>query len=272
MKKYSELILESLLTRPSFVYKLGMSKKFIIYKCGMFKAINRLLKENSTPKNFNSEYQMGLSILYKTGKYSDIENNGGVYNTKELENLYKVLDSNGEWHPVNKLNTNSFDQAEILYDLYNKLGVYDEVGNIRNENDLKNWVMEYNNSVDLYSLIKNNLNFKNYISWNRKNSALGQIAEDKVRQMLESKGCQILYQGGDGDFIDMTYGIDLIVSKDDKIYTVQVKSKEDAVKEAFDKSMSGEDKSYVDIDWFCSPTDSGIKIFTKGNFNGKDIF
>ena len=270
MKKYSELILESLLTRSSFVNVLGMSRKFITYECGMYTAITKLVNENSTPKNFNPDYQLGLSILYKTGKYPDIKDNGGVYNSYRLNNLNKVLDSAGNWHPVNKLNTNSFDQAELLYDLYKSIGVYDEVGSIQNDNDLKKWVMEYNNSVDLYTLIKNNLNFKNYISWNRKNSALGQIAEDKVRQMLESKGCQILYQGGDGDFIDMKYGADLIVLKNDKIYTVQVKNKEDGAKESIDKSISGLN-SYSKIDWFCSPTDSGIKIFTKGNLNGKDI-
>ena len=270
MKKYSELILESLLARPSFVYKLGMSRDFITYKCGMYEAINKLVSENSTPKNFNTDYQKGLSLLYKTGKYSDIRDNGGVYNTFKLNNLNKVLDSAGKWHPVNKLNTNSFDQAELLYDLYKSIGVYDEVGSIQNEDDLKKWVMEYNSSVDLYTLIKNNVDFKNYTSWNRKNSVAGEIAEDKVRQMLESKGCQVLYQGGDGDFIDMIYGVDLIVSKNDKIYTVQVKNKEGNAKEAIDKSIGGQN-AYSNIDWFCSPTDSGIKIFTKGNLNGKDI-
>ena len=270
MKKYSELILESLLARPSFVYKLGMSRDFITYKCGMYEAINKLVSENSTPKNFNTDYQKGLSLLYKTGKYSDIKDNGGIYNTFKLNNLNKVLDSAGKWHPVNKLNTNSFDQAELLYDLYKSIGVYDEVGSIQNEDDLKKWVMEYNSSVDLYTLIKNNVDFKNYTSWNRKNSVAGEIAEDKVRQMLESKGCQVLYQGGDGDFIDMIYGVDLIVSKNDKIYTVQVKNKEGNAKEAIDKSIGGQN-AYSNIDWFCSPTDSGIKIFTKGNLNGKDI-
>ena len=137
MKKYSELILESVLTRPSFVYKLGMSRDFITYECGMFKAINKLVANNSTPKNFNPDYQIGLSLLYKTGKYSDIKYNGVVYSTFKLNNLNKVLDSAGNWHPVNKLNTNSFDQAELLYDLYKSIGVYDEVGNIQNDNDEK---------------------------------------------------------------------------------------------------------------------------------------
>ena len=270
MKKYSELILESVLTKSSFVYKLGMSREFITYKCGMFNAINKLVADYSTLKNFNPEYQKGLSLLYQTGKYSDIKNNGGVYSSYKLNNLSRVLDSVGKWHPVNKLNTNSFDQAELLYDLYNSIGVYEEVGNIQDENGLKTWVMNFNNSNDLYTLIKNNLDFKNYTNWNRKNSLNGELAEDKVRLMLESKGCQTLYQGGDGDFIDMVYGVDLIVSKNEKIYTVQIKNKEDGAKKAIDKSISGQN-AYSNIDWFCSPTDSGIKIFTKGNLNGKDI-
>jgi hypothetical protein len=265
MKKYSNLILESVLTRPSFVYKLGMTKKFITYKCGMFNAINKLIAENSTPKNFNPEYQEGLSILYRTGKYPDIKNSGGVYNTMKLENVYKVLDTKGKWHPVNKLNTNYFDQSELLYDLYNKIGVYGEVGIIQNDTQLKRWILDFSKNNNLYDLIRKNLNFKDYTYWNRKNSLTGEIAENQVREMLVDKGCTILYQGGDGDFIDMIYGTDLIVSKNSKIYTVQVKSKEDAAKGALDGS------GYANIDWFCSPTDAGIKIFTSKHADGKEI-
>ena len=265
MKKYSDLILESLLPRNTFVYKLGMLREFLIYKCGMFEAINKLLKDNSTPKNFNSEYQYPLSILYKTGKYQDIKNNGDSFYTDRISNFNKVLDESGNWHPVNKLNTNSFDQAELLYDLFNSMGIYEEIGSIQGENDIKNWLVNFKNTNDLYTLIKENLNFKEYTRWNRKNSISGEVAENKVREVLESKGCKVLYQGGDGDVIDMIYGVDLIVSKNDKIYTVQIKTREDAAKKALDST----NKAYSNIDWFCSPFEFGVKIFTKGNPSGK---
>ena len=43
--------------------------------------------------------------------------------------------------------------------------------------------------------------------------------------MLEKEGYTTLYEGGNGDFIDMKYGVDLIVEKYGDISLVQVKSK-----------------------------------------------
>lgn len=268
MKKYSDLILEAdgyPLPRNRFVPRVGMLRNFLIYNCGMFDAINQLLKDNATLKNYNADYQKPLSYLYQTGKYTDIKDNGGVYSTDKLNNLSRVLDQKGDWHPVNKLNTNSFDQAELLYDLFNKMGVYNEVGTLKNDTQLKSWLLKFSKENNLYDLIKKNLDFKGYTYWNRRNSLTGEIAENQVREMLVDKGCDILYQGGDGDFIDMIYGTDLIVSKDGKIYTVQVKSKEDAAKSALDGS------GYANIDWFCSPTNGGIKVFTNKYKEGKEI-
>jgi hypothetical protein len=268
MKKYSDLISEAAgapLSKNRFIPRIGMLKKFLIYNCGMHDAIAQLIKENSTLKNYNSDYQKPLSYLYQTGKYTDIKDNGGVFYTDKLNNLSRVLDQKGDWDPVNKLNTNSFDQAELLYDLFNKMGVYSEVGTLQNDIQLKSWLLKFSKENNLYDLIKKNLDFKKYTYWNRRNSLTGEIAENQVREMLVKKGCEILYQGGDGDFIDMIYGTDLIVSKEGKIYTVQVKSKEDAAKSALDGS------GYANIDWFCSPTDSGIKVFTNKHKEGKEI-
>jgi hypothetical protein len=268
MKKYSDLILEAAgapLSRNRFVPRVGILRNFLIYNCGMFDAINKLIADNATLKNYNSNYQKPLSYLFQTGKYPDIKDNGGVYSTDKLNNLSRVLDQKGDWHPVNKLNTNSFDQAELLYDLFNKMGVYSEVGSLQSDMKLKSWLLKFSRENNLYDLIKKNLDFKSYTYWNRKNSLTGEIAENQVREMLVDKGCTILYQGGDGDFIDMIYGTDLIVTKGGKIYTVQVKSKEDAAKGALNGS------GYANIDWFCSPTDAGIKIFTSKHSDGKEI-
>jgi hypothetical protein len=269
MKKYSDLIISEAanrtLSRNRFVPRVGMLRNFLIYNCGMADAINKLIADNSTLKNYNTNYQKPLSYLFQTGKYPDIKDNGGVYSTDKLNNLSRVLDNKGDWDPVNKLNTNSFDQADLLYDLYNKIGVYGEVGIIQNDTQLKRWILDFSKNNNLYDLIRKNLNFKDYTYWNRKNSLTGEIAENQVREMLVDKGCTILYQGGDGDFIDMIYGTDLIVSKNSKIYTVQVKSKEDAAKGALDGS------GYANIDWFCSPTDAGIKIFTSKHADGKEV-
>jgi len=271
MKTYSRLILESTLNKNQFIHLLSSLDKFITYKVGLFYDINRLLEINSSPKNVNNKYQLPLYYLFKTGKYSDIIKNGDIFYTNKLSNVSCVFDENGNWHPVNKLNTNYADQSELLYDLFNKLNIYNEIPT--EPSKLKEWLIQFKTDNDLYTLIKDNLDFKYYTNYNRKFTEIGEIAENRVKEFLIDKGCEILYQGGDGDFIDMIYGVDLIVKKDEKIYTIQVKSKEKAAKKSLEDSINQEDSMYKKIDWFCTISDSNnIKIFTKKNPNGKEFF
>lgn len=273
MKKYSQLIKESTLPRWTFIEMLSNlmdgRNRFIVYKLGLFNSINKLLSENSTPFNGNLSSQYPLSLLYETGNYTDIEFNNGVYSSKKLNYINHVLDKNGNWDPVNKLNTNYKDLAELLYDLFIKLEIYNEIPT-DNVSNLKSWLLDFKEKNDFYKLIKENLNFRNYTNNIVYLSNLGLISEEKVKNILIAKGCQILYQGGDGEPVDMVYGVDLIVKKD-RVYTVQVKNKEDVAKSALNKGISEENSQYNKIDWFCSPTDSGVKIFTKKNIEGRNI-
>ena len=71
---------------------------------------------------------------------------------------------------------------------------------------------------------------------------------------------EILYRGGDGDPIDMAYGCDLIISKDDKIETVQVKTKEISAIEASKNS------NYSSIDLFYWSDNGNV-----GRVGGEDV-
>ena len=72
-------------------------------------------------------------------------------------------------------------------------------------------------------------------------SDLGEMAENKVKKELEDKGFKLLYQGGDGDLIDMNYGTDLIMEHPEYgKKTIQVKLNE----KAWDRS-----RDYKYIDW-----------------------
>jgi hypothetical protein len=42
-------------------------------------------------------------------------------------------------------------------------------------------------------------------------SKTGQVAEDSVTAFFQSKGFLIAHSGGNGDFIDMIFGVDLII-------------------------------------------------------------
>jgi len=285
MKKYSNFIKESNeniknnLTREQFVKLLANLKDengdyFIIYKFKMFNVINKLLKSHSTPKNLNPDYQYPLSLLYETGKYEDIIKKGNLYYTEKLSSVSCVYDENGKWHPVNKLNTNAYDQAELLYDLFKKINLYEYMP-VYNEIELKKWLLDFikiNKEEGLYNFIVNNVNFKEYTKWNRIFSKKGEEIEKMAIKILINNGCDILYNGGDGDFIDMVYGVDIIVKKNNKIYTVQVKSKEDGARNALNKAIKFEKSMYNKIDWFCYPNSgSSINIITKKNQIGKTI-
>lgn len=273
MKKYSQLIKESTLPKWSFTSKLSNlmhgRARFIVYKLGLFDVINILLEENTTPINGNPISQYPLSLLFETGLYPEIEKTENGFYSENLSHVTRVLDKNGNWDPVNKLNTNYKDLADLLYDLFTKLGVYQEIPTDTDEK-LKSWLLDFKSKNDFYTLIKKYLQFRNYTNNIQYLSKLGAEAEEKVKKLFISKGCEILFQGSDGDPVDMVYGIDLIVKKD-KIYTVQVKSKIDSAELAFTKGQEESNSQYSKINWFCAPTDSGIKIYTNHYKTGRDI-
>jgi hypothetical protein len=252
MKKFSK-IMESTVTDSDIVRSIALLWDFLIYEVGMRRIIDDLLKPYSQEYNFNldSKYQYPLSLLYKTGKFPDIRlfDNGRYWSPKLKFHQIRVK---GVWHPVNKLNTNAFDQAELLVDIFRSMGILEEVRNIISDKKalgiyLKNFV----NSNNIGDLLKTyGLKLSNYVSHNRENSAVGEKAEMEVADYLSDQGYKILYSGGDGDPIDMTYGCDLIVSKpgdeaETRPLTIQVKLREfSAVKASKKSNYSGIDLFY----------------------------
>jgi hypothetical protein len=104
------------------------------------------------------------------------------------------------------------------------------------------------------------LKLSNYTTHNRTNSSIGEKAESEVADYLENQGYEVLYRGGDGDPIDMAYGCDIIISKDNKIETVQVKTKEISAIEASKKS------NYSSIDLFYWSDNGNV-----GRVGGEDV-
>jgi hypothetical protein len=52
----------------------------------------------------------------------------------------------------------------------------------------------------------------------RYNTKAGDYVETLTKVLLEKEGYTTLYEGGNGDFIDMKYGVDLIMEKEGEIY------------------------------------------------------
>ncbi len=64
---------------------------------------------------------------------------------------------------------------------------------------------------------------KGFVNNTIKNSQEGELIEDNIEKILINNGWEIIHRGGDGDFIDMKFGIDLIVKKNDIYKFIQIK-------------------------------------------------
>jgi hypothetical protein len=64
---------------------------------------------------------------------------------------------------------------------------------------------------------------KSFINNTTKNSYEGEVVENIIEGVLEDHGWKIIHKGGNGDFIDMKFGIDLIIEKNGIYRFVQVK-------------------------------------------------
>jgi hypothetical protein len=149
----------------------------------------------------------------------------------------------GEWQPINKLNTNYYDLAELLTEL-----IYREGTNLRGTiqsiiNDPLTTLKRMKPTLEsmLSEYFKDTKEFLDYTKNIQKTSAIGEKAENDVKEYLESNGFKSLYDGGNGDLIDMAFGTDLIMQHPDLgVKTIQVKNSEKAW---------NRDDEYKNVDW-----------------------
>lgn len=210
-------------------------------KLGLQPIIDEILKPIKKPstKDQIKKLRSGTDILVKIGK---ISKGRQYYLIKDIiENKGSVL-INGKWAPVNKLNTNTADLAELITDLLYKSPKAQPIiqkiiedpkdGLTTIQPKLKQLLAKYfQNPESFFDYVKN-IEFR---------SERGGKAEENVKKTFENLGFKTEYQGGDGDFIDMIFGIDLIMSSDEYgVKTIQVKLDENA----WDRN-----KEYKFVDW-----------------------
>jgi len=227
---------------------------------GMRKVVDEMLKDLKVVQDMTEKYQEPLKILHDTGKYPEIKLVNGTYTHKRLVDAGLVLDDSGEYDYVNKLNTNYSDLAELITELLIKGGKVDQLAD-KNEIGIKRYlesikpvlfrlVQKYFKPEDLKQFVRNTVGL----------TKIGDEAEDYAGEVLERYGMNQLYQGGNGDFIDMIFGADLIMNFDGRTITCQVKSTE---RQAVNASKSGQ---YKKIDYFISPQNgvgTGIIVYNR---------
>lgn len=219
------------------------NRKFLPYVLGLRYIIDDIFEEYKWEEVISqSDYNYFLStveLLKKTSmdeSYIDYRIRTEFPNGRE--SMKFVKNDKGEWHPVNKLNTSYTQQADLLSELiyrgylkdndrglkiYNKILENPEKALLELKPFLKRLIIKY--------FIEEGLgldDFKKQVNQIEKMSSYGSREENRVRNLLKDFGYKILYPHvvKDGDYVDMVFGCDMIVWREDVGYkTIQVKSR-----------------------------------------------
>lgn len=264
MKKFKEFIKEDLFSqvpysidRSELFRKISPLKKWLVTSdgLGMMNIIDEIFEEYGYGNQLTGEeieqFTKGLESLRKT-------NMSDSYISRRLrdkipngiENLKLVRDPEGNWDFLNKLNTNYSALSELLTELIVRgcefnfekgKVIYDKV--IKDPKDGLMSIQKFlKRLIVLYFIERGEgLNdFRKFTVHIKNMSELGESAELKIMDYLTSKGFEIIYRGGNGDFIDMIFGCDMIIRSDEYGYkTVQVKN----------RFPGWSSVSYYKIDW-----------------------
>jgi hypothetical protein len=180
--------------------------------------------QTEIPQDLQDKFIDCAIFLESLGKITEKEKNNFI--EKKVKNG-KLVYLNGEWQPINKLNTNYFDLAEILTEL-----IYKNKNNTTFQaiiEDPKTTLM--NMKSEIHTMIEeyfdNPKMLFDYTKNIQRTTQQGESAERRVKEYLQNKGFKVEYEGGNGDLIDMVFGTDLIMSHPDfGVKTIQVKANE----------------------------------------------
>ena len=229
--------------------KIGSLKSLLSKSNGLNlkSIINEKISELETeiPQDQKNKFIDGANFLESLGKITEKEKEDFIQNKVENNKLVYL---NGEWQPINKLNTNYYDLAELITELLYKKKDNNLIQSIikdpqttlmRIKFKIKDMVEEYFEDPNmLYDYTKNI----------QRTTQQGESAEQRVKEYLQDKGFKVEYEGGNGDLIDMVFGTDLIMSHPDLgVKTIQVKANPKAY-----------DQDYKYVDWVIIATPFSI--------------
>jgi hypothetical protein len=225
--------------------KIGSLKKLLSRYNGLDlrTVIDKQISDLQTeiPQDLQEKFIDCAIFLESLGKITEKEKNNFI--EKKVKNG-KLVYLNGEWQPINKLNTNYFDLAEILTEL-----IYKNKNNTTFQaiiNDPKTTLM--NMKSEIHTMIEEYFDdpkmLFDYTKNIQRTTQQGESAEQRVKEYLQDKGFKVEYEGGNGDLIDMAFGTDLIMSHPDfGVKTIQVKANENS-----------NDQEYEYVDWIIIAT------------------
>lgn len=185
-------------------------------------SIDAILSEykKSLPKQ-SKQYKEDSQVLKK---YFGMDEN----QIDKVMDIKMIYDDDGNWLPINKLNTNYSDLSVFISDiLFDSNACLCQLVNDLKNNDYsyllelsEKMVKEPKKYFEKY--LKDN--FEKYTLNNRKNTIKGNDSELFVIELLEKEGYNLVYLASEGSPIDTKLGIDMVMEKDNIYYKIQVKS------------------------------------------------
>ena len=263
-----------------WLYKSWVYKKEgleLIKKEGL--GIEKIIDEILDPLKSNirqeeiDKHIFGINLLKNNGNISEIQHNNFIKNLPNRKLVYtnnnREIDSNGVWNYVNKLNTNYSDIADILTELLirsytngslTSKNIIDSLLSKDSDEESKNILLKHKHKIpQLFTTYLTSpmelLNFTNNI---KVNSDYGEKLENNIIKKLKSNGAELLYQGGNGDFIDMLLSVDFIIKTKKGISTIQSKSNESQLDTFIIDYNNGKHKA---VDLVIYPKNSKYVIF-----------
>jgi hypothetical protein len=205
------------LCREDLIKLLGRPTTVTMFK----NSIDLMLEPYKTgmPKD-SEQYKYDKGALTKYFDFTEEEIN-------RLLGIRLVYDDEGNWHPVNKLNTNYSDLAIFITDILQRKHCLCEVYRDLNNGDksiLNRLInaIEQNPTKMFETFLKGK--YESYITNNRRNTIVGDKTEIYAIEKMTEFGYNLVYHASEGSSIDTKLGVDMIFEKDGEIFKVQVKT------------------------------------------------
>lgn len=223
------------ISKGSIFEKINSLKNWLVEGYGMKYIIDDMLNpiKQNIPNDQILKFTLGAITLKNSGKIS-VNRYESFVNLLSKSKL--VFNEDGSWNKINKLNTNYSEISNIITDFLFERNKIDSILKInstksQDKDRLKIILLgERPSLIDFIYDLTSSKKITSYTNFIEKTSQIGENTENRVKSWLLNLGYKILYQGGDGDLIDMKLSVDLIVETPlGEIKTIQVKTTEDQV-------------------------------------------
>jgi hypothetical protein len=242
---------------------------------GIQKIVEKVLLplESPIPESNKNKFIIGAQLLETNNKITNQQYESFVKNLEKRKLVHTDkqgnIDPEGEWNYVNKLNTNFYDLANLLTELLIRsykngslVGkrIIEGLINIDSDERIKSMLMKEKHKLPqlFETYLKSPHELLNFTTNIKFTSSYGEKLESEVTNRLENLGYKILYSGGNGDYIDMCFSVDLIIEGNGIVRTVQVKTNQKQVDKFIKDCENGKNKS---VDLLIYPHNTKYKIF-----------